>query len=184
MHTNLLTLTLLLAAATAEAQVAPGLGPATNRSLTSGAPYVHQSYSPPATVTPVTRAKSSLATPESAFIAHASAMLAGDHAWWLSGWTAADQTRHAREDAAAKRTPQMWLKIWQQALAGKSVQMLEKLQYRDFTIIVFRLVEGRTTAVHAWFVCRREGGEWRATNDLAAESFINDYFAKFGGATP
>jgi len=51
--------------------------------------YTRMQYDPVVIVRPGTRASASYATPEQAFMAQTSAMLAQDYDWWISGWTSA-----------------------------------------------------------------------------------------------
>jgi hypothetical protein len=134
-------------------------------------------YTAAPTVIPVLKAQSSWATPEDSLVAHVSAMLAGDHAWWLSGWTTSSRLRHQEDDTKQGRTPADWQRIWDQATARQTFSLVARVDYGPYALLHFRMLGSRgETTLQSLYVCKREGGRWLATNDLATDPVMTRYF--------
>ena len=173
--------------APAAAQTPYPLGPTTVQNLSGGLAVQLRSYTPAVPVSPVPVPQASFATPEDSFVAHVSAMMAGDHAAWLNGWAAEDQARHREADIQQGRTPALWAQIWHRVLEGQTPVLFKRLDIRGYPVLAYRLVDatGRTT-FRGWFACKREGSRWVATNDLADDATLHEFFEQLlaaeGGA--
>jgi hypothetical protein len=146
--------------------------------------YERMQYTPQALIQRVSREAATYNTPEEAFIAQMSAMLAGDYDWWISGWDEAAQELQRTQNEEQKRTPADWRGIWERVLKGQQIYLVERLEtgpYGPYVILVYSLrqpgtpgTEGRET-FRGMFVSREVGGRWLATQDLARDPMFHYY---------
>jgi hypothetical protein len=138
--------------------------------------YVSRHYVRPVQVVPVDAGAADYSSPERAAIAHFSAMRAGDYDWWLSGWDAASQAQIEARNAELGRTADDWAGIWAKAMKGESVFLLERVETGPYVFIVYEMrnADGEVT-LRSIYACKRVGGEWRATQDLAQDPMFHHY---------
>jgi hypothetical protein len=141
--------------------------------------YRRMSYKPPIVIQRIPRSSASNATPEQAFAAQISAMLAGDYDWWLSNWDANGQKFHKERNQQMQRSPAEWRNIWDRALRGQQVRMTERVVTGPFGPYVMLLYEMHDTddklTLKSNFVAKEEAGRWVATLDLS-EDPLYQYF--------
>ena len=133
-------------------------------------------YDPAVAIQSVSRTAAAYDTPEESLIAHISAMVTGDHAWWLAGWSSAAQTLMKAEHQKLKLAPADWQAIWKQGLEGKQVRLVERIDYGRYVLLGYRLEPGPTTSSLYPFVAVNEGNRWVATQDLTASKFFHKIF--------
>jgi hypothetical protein len=136
-------------------------------------------YKPAIVVQRVTRDQASEVTPEQAFAAQMSAMQAGDYEWWLSTWDKASQKFHADHGAQIKRTPADWRAIWDKALRGQQIRLVERVQtgiYGPYVMLVFEMSDaaGKQT-FRSSYVAKEEAGRWVATLELSQDPLFQFY---------
>ena len=100
-----------------------------------------------------------------------SAMRAGDVDWWLSLW---DIKARDEQESLLRQKPgkaSSMITGWKGLFGKTRVELVRTLTYGDYVIISYQLVTPDTgqTSWELPSVFRREGGAWRATNDLRSD---------------
>jgi hypothetical protein len=136
-------------------------------------------YKPSILIQRVTRDQASEATPEQAFASQMAAMQSGDYEWWLSTWDKASQKFQVERSAQAKRTPADWRAIWDKAVRGQQIKLIERVQtgtLGPYVMLVFEMSDasGKPTYKSS-YVSKEEAGRWVATLDLAEDPLFQFY---------
>lgn len=141
--------------------------------------YSRMNYVPAIVIQKITRQAAPNATPEQAFAAQMSAMLAGDYDWWLSNWDLASQKFHLERNQQTNRTPAEWRSIWERGLRGQQIVLTERLQTGPFGPYVLLVYELRDAAgkmtLKSSFVAKQEAGRFVATLELAEDPIFQYY---------
>jgi hypothetical protein len=136
-------------------------------------------YKPSILIQRVTRDQASEATPEQAFAAQMAAMQSGDYEWWLSTWDKASQKFQIERSAQAKRTPADWRAIWDKALRGQQIKLIERVQtgtLGPYVMLIFEMSDASGKPTYkSNYVSKEEAGRWVATLDLAEDPLFQFY---------
>ena len=138
--------------------------------------YVIRKYDPAVKFKPITREKVSYGTPEECFIAHFSAMYAGDYEWWLSGWDKESQELLKEQDKKMNRTPDDWPEIWRKAMKDDEIKLIERVETGPYVFIVYKMFDQKgIPTFHSMLACRIADGFWKATQELARDPMFHHF---------
>lgn len=138
--------------------------------------YTKRAYTPEIVFKAVAGKDASYATPEQAFIAHYSAMAAGDYAWWLSGWTTEAQSNIQLRNVKMNRTAKSWQEIWSKALRGETIKLVERVETGPYVLIVYKMFnESGKVTMHSIYACKLVKDKWLATDELSEDLMFHHY---------
>lgn len=141
--------------------------------------YRIMKYQPAIVIQRLTRDSASNATPEQALASQVSAMLAGDREWWMSNWDAASQKFHKERDLQMNRSAADWRAIWDRALRGQQVRLVNRVvtgPFGPYVMLQYELHDaGGKVTLTSNFVSKEEAGRWVATLDLSEDPLFH-YF--------
>lgn len=126
---------------------------------------------PPVFLALTTPTKASYVTPMSAATTMQSAMVRGDYNTWLHSWEAKEKRARLERDLKAKRDPSFWVKIWAKSFPQEKIRYVRTATYQGYALIGYESVaaSGKVTLRSALVFKQVSKGDWRATQDLAAD---------------
>jgi hypothetical protein len=138
--------------------------------------YAESTYSPPAALPTVTKLQFDRSTPEGAMTAFVSTMQEGDYDGWLQCWD--EESRKAFTDAAktGKQDAAYWKKVWQTAVAGRTITLDYRLELVGYVILDARMaMPGKPPSELFPTVFKNVSGKWLATTGLGTSIFLGDW---------
>jgi hypothetical protein len=124
----------------------------------------------------------SFATPEDAVLAHFRAMKQRDFSKFMTTWTKDSQAFMRKRDEERGRAEAFWVSAWEKALERQKVELSSWLQYGKYILIEYRMSreDGPGTVFEDTVALTRENGEWKLTQELAADPILANWNAPTG----
>lgn len=120
------------------------------------------------------RANASYGSPEDAVISQFSAMIGGNYEWFKETWTISSWQMMQETDKRNNRGSDFWLDLWRKNLASKSIQLTSWVNYGSYVLVEYQLVDKGVKSGIGVVALIKEGGQWKATQDLSKDPiFLN-----------
>ncbi len=137
--------------------------------------YQVRTFTPAVKVKPVTRAAASYGTPEDAAIARISALVAGDFAWFRSGWTQQAQIVLDEQDKLTNQTPEFWKNLWAKIFTGRQVELTHRIETGEYMLIAYRVLGAGKDGKDVELIdaLKKVDGQWLGTQEISRDPVLN-----------